>query len=69
LIENISQHPILSIAIDYGRIQTAGQWYRYDGTLDALIPLQEEPKSLFDDKDREADCELYGDDRDQGCPF
>lgn len=69
MIENISQNPILSIAIDYGRIYTGGQWYYYDQVLDALVPLQEAPKSLFDDPNQEEDYQLFGDERDNGCPF
>lgn len=36
-IENVSQDPSLSIAVDYGRITINDVWYLYDPRTDSLI--------------------------------
>jgi hypothetical protein len=63
VIEKVSQHPILAIAMDYGRIHTQGQWYLYDHESDCLIPIDStlQQASLLSDQDQQEDSELGGD--------
>ena len=50
LLENISRHPVYSIAEDYGGIETKGHYYRYDPITDRLV---RSTKSLFEEQNNE----------------